>query len=205
MTKRSEQKEATRAALVQAALRCFEQRGYAGVQVSDITDAAGVAKGTFYVHFETKDQILDAILVDFNEALVAALMPVWSERAQRGARATLERVADVFLDHWQANRAFVRAYAERTAVGINLEALQFGINPPMQVFLRAALSEGAKRRGYTDTTMELLIQALLAAWMRLGLQALFNPAASRRAVRQALMEITEALLLRIAPELLQDR
>jgi TetR/AcrR family transcriptional regulator, transcriptional repressor for nem operon len=44
-----------RSQLVDAALEQFHQRGYNGCGVKDITDAAGVPKGSFYNHFESKE------------------------------------------------------------------------------------------------------------------------------------------------------
>ncbi len=50
-----------RADLVEAALASFMEHGVAGTSVDDIVRAAGVAKGTFYLYFDSKDQIVDAV------------------------------------------------------------------------------------------------------------------------------------------------
>ncbi len=47
----------TREQILKAGLKCLEQRGYNGVGVQDITDAAGVPKGSFYNHFESKEAL----------------------------------------------------------------------------------------------------------------------------------------------------
>lgn len=44
-----------------AAERLFMEHGYAATTVADITRAAGVAKGTFFYYFPTKDALLAAI------------------------------------------------------------------------------------------------------------------------------------------------
>ena len=41
-------------ALLKAATRLFGKKGVPATTVADITTAAGVAKGTFYLHFESK-------------------------------------------------------------------------------------------------------------------------------------------------------
>ncbi|WP_203723667.1 TetR/AcrR family transcriptional regulator [Actinoplanes teichomyceticus] len=51
-------KARTRAALVRAA-QGFLAEGRTGVSIRDITDAADVGFGTFYGHFETKEQLLE--------------------------------------------------------------------------------------------------------------------------------------------------
>jgi AcrR family transcriptional regulator len=47
--------------LVDAALDVFVSRGVAATSVDDIVQAAGVAKGTFYLYFATRDDIVNAV------------------------------------------------------------------------------------------------------------------------------------------------
>lgn len=48
----------TRVALTDAALALFDTKGVEGTAVDEITAAAAVAKGTFYVHFQRKEDVL---------------------------------------------------------------------------------------------------------------------------------------------------
>ena len=47
----------TREQIVQAGLKCLVEKGFNAVGVQDITDAAGVPKGSFYNHFESKEAL----------------------------------------------------------------------------------------------------------------------------------------------------
>lgn len=58
---RTRSKAARRAELVEAAQRVFAERGVANTAVSDIVAAAGVAKGTFYLYFDSKSDVLVAV------------------------------------------------------------------------------------------------------------------------------------------------
>jgi AcrR family transcriptional regulator len=51
--------------IVDEALKLFLANGFAGTSVIQITEAAGVAKGTLYWYFKSKDQILEEILDRF--------------------------------------------------------------------------------------------------------------------------------------------
>lgn len=51
-------RDATRDAIVETALRLFDERGYVGVRVEDIAREAGVSRATFYKHFAERDEIL---------------------------------------------------------------------------------------------------------------------------------------------------
>ncbi|MFW6293912.1 MAG: TetR/AcrR family transcriptional regulator [Spirochaetota bacterium] len=58
MGRREENNRRTKAAIVDNALRLFNERGYDEVTVEEITRAAGVAKGTFYSYFAVKSDII---------------------------------------------------------------------------------------------------------------------------------------------------
>ena len=50
-----------RAAILAAATAVFAKRGYFGAQVADVARAAGIAAGTVYLYFRSKDEILISI------------------------------------------------------------------------------------------------------------------------------------------------
>jgi AcrR family transcriptional regulator len=63
-----------RAELAEAAALVFLERGYEAATVADITRRAGSSHGTFYVYFDSKEDIFDAVaqervMVAFNAAL----------------------------------------------------------------------------------------------------------------------------------------
>jgi AcrR family transcriptional regulator len=64
---------ARRAELASAAAGVFAQRGVANTAVSDIVAAAGVAQGTFYLYFDSKDDVLLAVVERMVDQMVSAL------------------------------------------------------------------------------------------------------------------------------------
>ncbi|PJB83306.1 MAG: TetR family transcriptional regulator [Acidobacteria bacterium CG_4_9_14_3_um_filter_49_7] len=59
-------KEEKRNKIIHAAIRIFARNGYFNSRVSEIAKEAGVADGTIYIYFKSKNEILSAI---FDEAL----------------------------------------------------------------------------------------------------------------------------------------
>ncbi len=57
---------ATRRRLLEAAETCFAALGYHDASVVKITEAAGVAQGTFYLYFSSKKEIFDELVRDLN-------------------------------------------------------------------------------------------------------------------------------------------
>lgn len=74
-----------RAALVAAARRQFMEKGIAGTAVSDIVHEAGVAQGTFYLYFPTKDAVVNAVMEEIADEMVATISSVAQEPGMRAA------------------------------------------------------------------------------------------------------------------------
>lgn len=79
----------TRAKLLEAAEQVFAECGYSEASIVRITEAAGVAQGTFYLYFSSKLEIFEELVEDLNrrvrhamtEAAVGATTRIESERA----------------------------------------------------------------------------------------------------------------------------
>lgn len=177
---RKERKAATRKRILAAAKACFDQGGFHGTTVGQISQCARVAHGTFYVHFPSKEAVLDELLIDFNAGFVERIGPVLQPGARLGPM--VRGAVEVFVDHWEEHRSFVAAYAERAASGLSPQEVRNGINPPMTNALCAALGALAKSRGVLEGDWDLVALTLLAMWMRVGLQYLFNEVPRERAV-----------------------
>jgi AcrR family transcriptional regulator len=83
--------------LLKAARAEFARRGLAGARVEDIARRAGVSKGAFYLHFDSKDAAFEAILRAFLERLAEqALARAGAQEGQTQALGPLS-VEDVVL------------------------------------------------------------------------------------------------------------
>lgn len=59
---RTRRKDARPAELLAAALDCFVEKGFAATRMEDIARRAGVAKGTFYLYFPSKEAVFEALV-----------------------------------------------------------------------------------------------------------------------------------------------
>lgn len=80
--------------LVDAALDVFEAHGFNGASVQDLTDAAGVPKGSFYNHFDSKEKLA-------LEALQAYIARNGIDVLHDEKLAPLERLRRHFRANWK--------------------------------------------------------------------------------------------------------
>jgi AcrR family transcriptional regulator len=78
----------SRKQLVKAARALFSVPSLESVTVEEVARAAGLAKGTFYAHFQSLDELWAALAKDLARELAQSLEPVTSRRAD-----PLERIA----------------------------------------------------------------------------------------------------------------
>lgn len=68
----SKDAEERRNEILDAADTLFGQKGFDGTSTNDILDAVGIARGTLYYHFKSKEDIMDALIGRYNDRLLNA-------------------------------------------------------------------------------------------------------------------------------------
>lgn len=150
----------TRAALVAAAVELFGRKGVEATAVDEITAAAAVAKGTFYVHFRHKPDVLLELGAQLVE-VIGENQPEVPARAALGAFG--DRLA-VLLS--QPSRPLMGRMV-REIIGNRDEWLRvLGDRPTLarlvQPTVERGQAEGALR---TDQSPVRLAQALTILWL----------------------------------------
>ena len=63
--------ELRRQELIDAGIACFARRGFHATSMQDLLDEAGVSTGAFYRYFKSKDDLVQAIIVDSLESFAS--------------------------------------------------------------------------------------------------------------------------------------
>jgi len=77
---RARQRAETRERIFETALREFRDVGFAAAQIDRIAKHAGIARGTFYFHFPTKDDVMLELARRVNAGLHAEVLSLYMRR-----------------------------------------------------------------------------------------------------------------------------
>ncbi|MHC4429011.1 MAG: TetR/AcrR family transcriptional regulator [Planctomycetota bacterium] len=102
-TKKAQQSDATRSALLAVGRDLFAERGYGGVSIEELVSAVGLTKGALYHHFRDKRALFDAVSVWLVGDLISSLRQLSGDRVERagGDRHSSRRDAaglEILLD-----------------------------------------------------------------------------------------------------------
>ncbi len=86
---------ARRSALMNAAGTLIADVGYEGTTIEAIARKAGMAKGSFYLHFESKEEIFRALIEDASERIIERISAV--ERKGGSIQNMLNDIAGIIL------------------------------------------------------------------------------------------------------------
>jgi len=100
--------EQRRCSILRAARAVFARQGYADTVVEDIATQAGIAKGTLYLYFPSKEQIYLAALLEQARQLDADSRTAMSAAATW--RDKLGAYLQVRLSYFEAHQDFLRIY-----------------------------------------------------------------------------------------------
>lgn len=94
------------AAIKEAALELFAQRGYHNTSISQISKAAGISKGLLYNYFASKEALLEAIIweaVDLTEALMVKKLETTEDAFEqlRGITEASAQMVAANLHYWK--------------------------------------------------------------------------------------------------------
>jgi AcrR family transcriptional regulator len=198
---RSTRGERTRVGLIDAAREVFETRGYLDARVADIAAAAGVAHGTFYTYFDSKEAV-------FRAAADAVVSEMYGDSAVDAAAVTDDPLALIT----EVNRRYFATYRRHARMLANVDQLAT-VSDDFRVFkrdLRHGFIERVERgitrlqaRGLADSTLDArtaayalgsMVEQFAYGWIRLG-----EPVAENHAIITLSRLWAQAIGLDIGP------
>ncbi|WP_329129035.1 TetR/AcrR family transcriptional regulator [Streptomyces sp. NBC_01476] len=183
--------ETTRGFLVEAAAKLFDERGYAGTSISDISALSGRTSGAIYFHFAGKEKLALAVV----EAHFAA-WPTLIGDARAEDRPALEKLVELSFTVARAFRDDVivragsRLWMERKAIDAQLPTPFIG-----WIEVVTELLEEAARRGELATGVDPVIAAPGIVYAFFGLHTVSDALDGRDRIEERLHDLWLLLLV----------
>lgn len=114
-------RESRRSAILRGAREVFGRNGYHNTHVSDILEASGIARGTFYLYFDSKSAIFLELLDDLLAELRSAIVGVDTQQGTPPIHLQLQGTVRRLLGTVLENRSLATILL-REAVGLDVEA-----------------------------------------------------------------------------------
>lgn len=161
LTKRG---EATRRRVLEAAEAVFAKYGYHEASIVKLTEHAGIALGTFYLYFDSKQSVFEALVIDLNYRVRQSM-----SESMRGATNRLEAERGGF-------EGFFRFTAQHPALYRVVREAEF-VSPATMKMHYERIVEGyteglaqAQQEGDVDP----LLDPEIAAWALMGMGELIG-------------------------------
>lgn len=151
---REQKKQQTRAAIMQAAVKLFGEKGFEKTSIEELAREAGIGKGTVYSYFQTKSDILHA----FCEDELVCLHQELTSTADREV-PILRQMVEIYMSEFKMlteNREFARLFMRETAFPRDADLQKHLENEDNYFQLLFPLLEKAQERGELRRDLELL-------------------------------------------------
>lgn len=158
---RSEKNDDVKRRLFEAAAKMVGRHGYADASVARITDAAGVAQGTFYNHFENRQELLDQLLPVIGQQMVGFIRTRIDEASSEMEKEVTRFRA--FFDFLKETPEFLRILNEAEVYAPT--GYQHHLDNISTAYVR--LLKRARVPGrvgdYSDEELEVIVHVLMGA------------------------------------------
>ena len=146
--------------LIETALELFRENGCEQTSVSDIVKKVGVAQGTFYYYFKSKDEILSAVIDHYLREHLERMVRQLIADDTKNATQKLQTVIDASLSLKNGERNFVEfLHSEENAAFHQrfLEKSNAIFIPLITEIVKQGVDEGAFHCGHPREVVELLM------------------------------------------------
>ena len=143
MARSSARREERRQQILICARDAFAEKGYQAVTVDDVVARAEIARGTFYLYFDDKRAVLDALVDDFLQRIASCIVGIdiahASDSPREQLRQNVERITRMAL----SDPAMVKV-ALRDATGLDpaFDAKIRSFYATLRTLLDESLEEG---------------------------------------------------------------
>ncbi|MFJ8072190.1 TetR/AcrR family transcriptional regulator [Peribacillus sp. NPDC096447] len=110
--------------IIDKSVELFAEKGYHATSVQEIAEKCGIAKGSFYNHFKSKEELLVSIFKFYYEALTDSLLDLELD-ASLSSKDKFMRQITVHIEHMTGNTNLIQMMMQEQMVHISKELDRF--------------------------------------------------------------------------------
>ncbi|MBM9502827.1 TetR/AcrR family transcriptional regulator [Leptospira sp. 201903071] len=152
--------------ILQCARKFFFSKGYDSTSVNDIIDELGIAKGTFYHHFNSKEELLVELTTALSDEITSGLLSEIESRRPKNTLDKLKIIHEIHFDWVNKNPEMVFFFLKAIYLPENL-SLKAKLEKEMIkrdiLFLTELIKEGQNDGSFSNTMpAEFLAESILS-------------------------------------------
>lgn len=151
--------EERRNEILDAAEKLFSEKGFDGTSTNDILDEVGIARGTLYYHFKSKEDILDAMI----ERMTGRLIQKAAEIAAQKELPVMQRLTMTMLslnvDNDLGQEIMKQVHKPQNALMHQKmqERLLAAVNPIITGLVEEGIEQGICQTEFPSETTEMIL------------------------------------------------
>jgi AcrR family transcriptional regulator len=171
MQQRSEE---TRSRILESAIKLFSIRGYNKASVDDICTEAGISKGAFYHHFESKQALFRALLDRWLQTIDNAIKASKDKTAPETFMQMIEAFPYVFEASGEGLPMFLEFWLQASR---DKKLWEASVAPYRRYhkYFTSLIKKGQEEDSFAEVDPELASRMIVATAMGLLMQSLLDP------------------------------
>lgn len=151
--------EERRNEILDVAEELFALKGYDATSTNDILNRIGIARGTLYYHFESKESILDAMIERISNSLIAKASVVASRNDIPVVDRIVQSIMSLNVESRIGDEIMKQVHKPQNALMHQKmqEYLQSKIVPIITKLVEEGIEEGIFKTDYPKQTVEMLL------------------------------------------------
>lgn len=137
--------EARRNEILDAAKELFGQKGFDGTSTGDILGKVGIARGTLYYHFKSKEDIMDALIERTNATILHAAQQIAEDKSIPVIERILRAVMALNISSGDGSSTEIMEHIHKPQNALMHQKIQKAVIRSVPPILAPIISEGIEQ------------------------------------------------------------
>lgn len=168
--------------ILDAAEKLFAAKGFDNTSTGDILDAVGIARGTLYYHFKSKEDILDGVIERITDRLMCDAGDIVRQKELPVLERLTKAILSLNVESKIGHEIMEQVHRPQNALMHQKmqTALLTGINPILTELIEEGNQQGIFHTQYPEATVEMIILYANVAFDDLNLAGLTHEQRQRK-------------------------